>query len=116
MLTNLAVSATTLLSTASSSEKVDLTGSWNTLVSALSGGNVDKLLQFLSIAGVILVVVAVGGYLFQRRRGGGGNTQGLLWAALAGALLAGPKFFIPLILTLADFAVNGIGNIIGNLT
>lgn len=113
MLTTLAVKATTLVSTADT--KIDLTGSWNKLVGALSGGSVEKVLTFLSIIGVILVIASIGGYLWQRRRGGGGNHSGLLWAGLVGALFAAPKVVIPIALTILDFLISAIAGIVSNV-
>jgi hypothetical protein len=114
MLTSLAAKTTTLVSTADT--KIDLTGSWNKLVTALSGGSVDKVLTFLSIVGVILVVASVGGYLWQRRRGGGGNHSGLLWAGLIGALLSAPKLVVPIILSILDFVIGALATIVSNLS
>jgi hypothetical protein len=113
MLTTLAVKTTTLLSTADT--KIDLTGSWNKLVGALSGGSVEKVLTFLSIVGVILVIASIGGYLWQRRRGGGGNHSGLLWAGLVGALFAAPKVVVPIALTILDFLISALAGIVSNI-
>jgi hypothetical protein len=96
---------------------INLTAGWTKLWSAISGVIGGQVSTLLTIAGVILVIFAIGKYFFDKRRGGGSASQGLgtvMWTLVCGAILAAPQVIIPLVLTLLDFAINTIVAIVNS--
>lgn len=98
------------------SNSLDLAGNWNTLWTSLTAATGFSHVQtFLSVIGLILVVLAIGKYLFDRRRGNSAQHTTVLWAALAGALLSAPDVVLPGLLGALDFVVNSISGALNNL-
>lgn len=89
---------------------VNLASGWSTLWSAISGAIGTQVTGLLTIIGVIIVVLAVGKWIFDKRRGGRvtEGTDRILWALVAGALLAAPQVIIPIFLNVLDAIINAI--------
>ncbi|WP_156250808.1 hypothetical protein [Pseudactinotalea terrae] len=95
----------------------NLLGAWERFWGVLSGANgVGTLFTILAVVGVLLIVGSGIKFLWDKRRGGGANSKALIWTIIAGAVLAGPNLFIPLILRLVDIVVNVLANIIRGLS
>lgn len=93
---------------------IDLKSGWDQLWNAVSGVITGQVTSLLTIAGVILLIFAIGKFIFDKRRGGG-HTQGLgivVWTLVAGALLAAPQIIIPTALTILDYIINAIVSLV----
>lgn len=88
---------------------VDFTSQWNKLISApwLSG-----LLSVLGVVGIAIVALSILGWVWKKRRGGGGGSGFPIFPVIIGAILASPKFVIPVLLIIlqwvATFAVQAV--------
>lgn len=90
------------------SGSINLAGAWDSFWKSISGALGTQVTGLMTIIGVLLVVFAIGKWIFDKRRGGGA-TNGLgplLWALIAGALLAGPGVVIPAFLGILDSVIN----------
>jgi len=86
--------------------KVDFTSGWNTLWSAVTGGD-NRFTVAMAAIGVGIIVFFVAKFLWDRKRGGGAGGMGtLLVPLIIGAALAGPAVVIPAILKIAEIVVN----------
>ena len=91
---------------------INLVSGWNTLWNAINGA-LGSLATLLTAVGAAMVVIAIVGWIWERRRGGGGQGhQKLLWTLIIGAVLASPDLLIPFFLTVADFIINAIANLV----
>lgn len=108
-----------VMPTAIDDTKLNLSGSFTTFWTKFKAStNSDKLVTLLGVVGVVLLVIGVAGYLWKRRRGqggGGGGTQGLLWTAVVGGLLAAPGFVIPVVLKAVDLIGNAFVSLFSSL-
>ena len=90
---------------------VKLEDAWKEFWGAITGPAAG-ILKIATWVGVVIVVAAVFAWLFERKRGGGvmsgQKSQGLIWAIVLGAVLAGPDLLIPLVLKIADWVVNTV--------
>lgn len=88
---------------------VNLSGGWSTAWGGISGA-VPGLTGILTTVGVILVSYALVKFAWDRKRGagGGGGGNSLPWFLVIGAICAGPAIVMPILLKLADFAINGV--------
>lgn len=96
--------------------KVDLQGGWSDVWSALKGAVGPSLTNILTIAGVVIVVLALIGWLWKRRRNlaqQGGHAE-IAGAFMVGALLLAPEVIIPILLWLADGIINTVIAIVEN--
>lgn len=88
-------------------------GFWGAISAPAAG-----ILKIAAWAGAVIVVVAIFGWLFERKRGGGlmsgQKSQGLIWAIILGAVLAGPELIIPFFLKIADWVVNTVTGLLGS--
>lgn len=85
---------------------------WNRLISVVP----SNVLTFMTVLGVLILVLAVVIWLWQRRKGGGGGMQGFPWIAvvLAGAL-AGPQLVIPAIIGVLQFIVGFVITVVNSV-
>ena len=91
---------------------INLVSGWNTLWNAINGA-LGSLATLLTAIGAAMIVIAILGWVWERRRGGGGQGhQKLLWTLIIGAVLASPDLLIPFFLTVADFIINAIANLV----
>lgn len=86
----------------------NLSGGWSTLWGKITSAY-PNLSPLMTSIGIIIVVLAAAKYVWEKRRGGGGNTNALVWSLVIGGLLAAPGLLVPVILKLADSAINFIG-------
>ncbi|MHB8318078.1 MAG: hypothetical protein ACYDEP_02430 [Acidimicrobiales bacterium] len=91
----------------------NLAGGWQTINNAIQSALGSGTTNLITLAGTLLVIVGVLGWLWERRKGGGSQGhQKLFWTIILGAVLAGPGLLIPIFLTLADFIVNAVANLL----
>lgn len=82
---------------------------WNKLVAVIPA----NVLTFLTVLGVIILVLSVVIWLWQRRKGGGAGMQGFPWIAVVlAAALAGPQVVIPALIGVLQFIVGFIITIV----
>lgn len=89
---------------------LDFTGGWNSLIEFAPNG----MWNLLAAIGVAIIVASLIMWMWKRRKGGGGGGGGgVPWMSIAiGAVLAGPKVFIPILLLIAQAAVMLIAKVI----
>lgn len=101
-------------------DKIDLAGGWDRLWTSISGGEgIAQIANLATVVGVIIVVAAIVKWAWEKRRsgggggggGGGGRPDGILWALLVGAILAGPNLILPMFLTVLDTLANAVINL-----
>lgn len=96
-------------------DQINLAGAWGEFWGAISGA-AGGILTLLAWAGVVIVIGAIVAWLFERKRGGGmmsgQKSQGLIWAIVLGALMAGPEVIIPALLKITDWVANTILNLL----
>ncbi|GAA4188812.1 hypothetical protein GCM10022288_15640 [Gryllotalpicola kribbensis] len=95
---------------------INFKGAWDTTWRSISGVIGPQVTGLMTIIGVLLVVFAVGKWIFDKRRGGGA-ASGLgpvLWALIAGALLAAPGVIIPAFLGILDTVINMLVHLVGS--
>lgn len=93
---------------------VNLASGWSQVWGAVSSAIGSSGTNLLTAIGVIIAIGSVVSFLWERKKGGQGNHHKVLYGLLFGALLAGPVVVIPILLTIADFAINivlGIGQL-----
>lgn len=85
---------------------------WNRLIAVVP----SNVLTFMTVLGVVILVISVVIWLWQRRKGGGAGMQGFPWIAvvLAGAL-AGPQLVIPAIIGVLQFVVGFVITIVNSV-
>lgn len=85
---------------------------WNRLIAVVP----SNVLTFMTVLGVVILVIAIIGFFWQRRKGGGAGLQGFPWIAviLAGAL-AGPQLVIPAIIGVLQFIVGFVITIVNSV-
>ncbi|AYG03422.1 hypothetical protein [Gryllotalpicola protaetiae] len=109
-------SALILADNGSTTGNIDLVTPWNTLWSSVQDTVGPQILNLMTIVGVILVVFAIGKWIFDKRRGGGAHKglDTLLWAFLAGCVLAAPGLLIPAVVNFLDYGANAILHLISH--
>ena len=107
---------------AATSDRVDFKGAWDKFWAGFQQGTgTAGIMNLLAVIGVILLVVTIVAWAFERRKLGGfhgsGRTSGkIVAAALVGALLVAPSFFLPLALGIVDLFINAAANLLKNVT
>lgn len=85
---------------------LDLAGTFSRFWSALGLSGAPAFV--LAAIGMLIIVFSLIGLLWNKRRGGGGNTNGFVWAIIAGGVIAAPGLFLPLLLKFIDLVVNAV--------
>lgn len=100
---------------AKNGDTINLKKSWETFFGAIEQtSGFGRILNLLSIIGVVLVAFAVVKWAWDRRRGLNGGGSGAIWGALLiGAILSAPNLLIPIVLQIFDLLVNSISKIWG---
>lgn len=87
-----------------------LVSGWNDLMDLLGNGG-QAIFTIAAVIGVVVLLASVLGWLWQRRKGSV-SVGGFPWmAVIVGAVLAGPKVVIPVLLGIGD-ALIGLGKIV----
>jgi len=86
---------------------VDLSGGWTTFWGAVTSA-APSLTAIMSVLGILILLASLVSYIWSRMRGQGGDNGRLIWAIIAGAVLAAPGVLFPLFLGLADMVANSM--------
>lgn len=92
-----------------------LAGSWRDFWAAISGKSIiPTVMGWIGAAAMVLALI---GFFWSKRKGQGNPqlTQGLLWVALFGGILALPGTLLPVMLGLVDGLIRAVANILGKL-
>lgn len=90
---------------------IDMASGWSQVWGAISSALGSSGTTLMTAIGVLIAVFSTVVWLWERRKGNGGGHHKLLYSLLFGALLMGPVIVIPIVLTIADYAVNAVLNI-----
>ncbi len=89
--------------------KVNFLSQWRALWAQLTAALGPDVIRYLGWAGVGLIVWSLVRFIINKHQGGRGGTA-IVWTLLLGALLAAPGIIAPLLVRLAQWAVNaGLG-------
>lgn len=89
--------------------------SWEDFWAAVSGNS--AIPQIMGWVGAAAMVLSLIGFFWAKRKGQGNPqlTQGLLWVAIFGGILALPGTLIPTLLGIVDAVIRALNKILGKI-
>lgn len=91
-----------------------LSGSWKEFWAPIGGGPIGTAMGWIGAAAMVMSLI---GFFWSKRKGQGNPqlTQGLLWVAIFGGILALPGTLLPVLLGLVDSLIKALAKLVGNI-